>query len=142
MIATGHPNLREYESIMPIALAVDQRCLLIRMQLSGTLTVDEMVAAVDTAFPPGETRRFNVFSDHRGLIDPVTTEQLQALVSHLVRRRTAVGGMRWAIVVGQPASYGMMRMLGVLAEQIPITVEVFNDPAEAARWLDLRSADA
>ena len=35
-----------------------------------------------------------------------------------------------------PASYGMMRMVAVLAEQVPMKVEVFETLAAAGAWLD------
>jgi exopolyphosphatase/pppGpp-phosphohydrolase len=120
---------------MSITHTVDVDRLLLIFEVSGTITTDEMLAAVDRAVPVGDGRRYDVLSDHRALVFPATAAQLEALVSHLTRYRAVFGGMRWAVVVGQPASFGMMRMLSVLAERIPIEVEVFTDPEEASRWL-------
>lgn len=127
---------------MPIVVDVDPRRLLIRMELSGTLTVDEMVVAVDEVIALDASRDCSLLSDHRSLVVPAATAQLHALVSHMIKRRADLGGKRWAIVVERPVSYGMMRMLGVLAEQVPVVVEVFKDPAAAERWLGLPSPDA
>jgi len=121
---------------MPITHTVDTGRLLISLTVSGVLTTQEMLAAVDAVVSPGDQRRYNVLSDHRGLITPATTAQLRALVSYLSRNREVFGGMRWAIVTVQPASFGMMRMLSVLAESIPIEVGVFRDSLEAERWLE------
>jgi len=64
-----------------------------------------------------------------------------AMVAHLETVARAVTGTRWAIVTVAPASYGMMRMLSVRAEKIPMTVRIFDDPDEAESWL-LRDAEA
>jgi hypothetical protein len=121
---------------MTITHRIDPERRRLIFAVSGTITTEEMLAAVDRAVPAGDTRRYNVLSDHRALVTPATTAQIEALVGHLMRYKAVFGGMRWAIVVGQPASFGMMRMLSVLAERIPIEVEVFTDLAKAERWLE------
>ncbi len=121
---------------MPITHTVDTERRRIVFAVSGTLTTQDMLAAVDTAVLSAGPGAYSVLSDHSAIATPATTEQLQALVSHLTKYRTHFGGNRWAVVVGQPASFGMMRMLGVFAERIPIQVGVFDGPAEAIRWLE------
>ena len=122
--------------IMPITHTVDVRRRRLTFAVAGTVTIEEMVAAVDVAVRDAGAGGYSVLSDHRALAVPATTPQLQALVAHLTQYREHFGGNRWAVVVGQPASFGMMRMLSVLAERIPIHVEVFYDAAAAERWLD------
>jgi len=124
---------------MAITHSLDVTRRRLTFAVSGTLTTQDMLtavdAAVDAAVRAAGPGRYSVLSDHRALITPATTPQVEALVAHLAMYRDYFGGNRWAIVVGQPASFGMMRMLGVLAEQIPIEVGVFEDPNEAERWL-------
>jgi len=121
---------------MPITHAVDVARRLLRFDVAGTLTTEEMTRAVDGAARSLGPGRYQVLSDHRALITPATAPQLEALVAHLTRYRSHFGDSQWAVVVGQPASFGMMRMLGVLAERIPIEVEAFTDPAAAEVWLE------
>ena len=45
-------------------------------------------------------------------------------------------GDRWAIVATVPASYGMMRMLSVHAERVPMDARVFERAEDAESWLD------
>ena len=127
---------------MPITHAVDAERRRLRFAVSGTVVIQEMVAAVDAAVRAAGPGAYSVLSDHRALAVPATTAQLEALVAHLTQYREHFGGNRWAIVVGQPASFGMMRMLGVLAERIPIHVGVFTDPMAAESWLDELPAPA
>jgi hypothetical protein len=122
---------------MPVTYSVDVTRRLIRFTLSGTVTPDEMVAALDRAVNEAGAGRFLVLSDHRALTTPATTAQLQDLVGRLTRYREHVGGSRCAIVTAQPASFGMMRMFSVLAEAVPVEVDVFSDVADAERWLGL-----
>lgn len=124
---------------MPITHTMDAEHQRLVFTVSGTLTTQEMLAAVDESVRSAGPGKYGVLSDHRAITTPATREQLEALVHHLTRYRAHFGGSRWAVVVGQPASFGMMRMLGVFAEAIPIEVGVFEDLAEATEWLEALS---
>lgn len=129
-------------NLMPIAHIVDTKRRRLIFSVSGTITTEEMLTAADNAVHSLGPGTHKVLSDHRTLTTPATTPQLEALVAHLSKYRQHFGGTRWAIVVSQLASFGMMRMLGVLAERIPIHVAVFADPVDAERWLESGNADA
>lgn len=121
---------------MPISASFDHQAHLVRIEVGGTLTLSEMKAAIDTVVKEvGRDGGFDVLSDHRGLETPATGVQLEALVEHLRWHGQAMHGRRWAIVTCTAASYGMMRMLSVFAERIPMQVSVFLDLGEAERWL-------
>lgn len=126
---------------MPISHVVDTERRLLTFAVTGTLSTAEMLAAVDEAVAGVGAGRYRVLSDHRGLDTPSTTPQLEALVGHLLKYRAIFAGSRWAVVVVKPASFGMMRMLSVLAERIPMKVEVFTDPASAMSWLESPAGD-
>ena len=57
------------------------------------------------------------------------------MLEHIRMHGQAFYGSRWAVVTIAPASFGMMRMLGTLAESILIAVRIFADVPEALRWL-------
>lgn len=42
---------------------------------------------------------------------------------------------RWAMVVDDPASYGMARMGQSLMEDMAVSFEIFSDPEAAEAWL-------
>ncbi len=121
---------------MSISASVDRQAHLVRLEVAGTLTSSEMTTAIDGVIKEmGTDSGFDVLSDHRGLETPATPAQLESLVWHLRLHGHPMHGRRWAIVTRTAASYGMMRMLSVLAERIPMQVSVFQDPADAEHWL-------
>lgn len=101
-----------------------------------------MLACVSSAAREAAAPGFNIVSDHREIGEPATRAQLEELVSHIATLREYFVGSRWAVIVGTAASYGMMRMLAVLAERVPLSVQVFTDPADAERWARVRNPRA
>lgn len=121
---------------MAIQVAVDKHKRRIEASLSGEVSIDEIRAAIDAAvrhpdFEPG----FDVLSDHTRIRKAITTAQMEAMVAHLESLSTVMGGARWAIVTTKTASYGMMRMLSVRIQEVPMTVAVFRKRDEAEGWL-------
>ena len=105
-----------------------------RAAVQGDFTADDMLRTVSDAAREAGEPGWNVLSDHREIGEPATREQLEQLVGHLTVLRRYFQGARWAVIVARPASYGMMRMLQVLAERVPVTVRIFVDAARAERW--------
>jgi hypothetical protein len=117
---------------VPITYRVDRDARLIRAEVHGDFTVTDIVDTVNAA--AGEAGPgFDVLSDHRGVGEPATRTQLEQMVGLEALRRNFVG-RRWAVVVSSRASFGMMRMLEVLAERVPMTVRVFVSIERAERW--------
>ena len=119
---------------MPITHELDRERRLVRAVVRGDFTADDMLRTVSDAARAAGEPGWNVLSDHREIGEPATREQLEQLVGHLAVQRRWFHGSRWAVVVARPASYGMMRMLQVLAERVPMTVRVFVDADRAERW--------
>lgn len=121
---------------MPVEVSVDGKRRLVVARLSGVLTLQEILGAIDGAagdplFGPG----FDVLSDHTLVEEPITPAQAKEMVKHLRELADAFQGFRWAVVTVAPASYGMIRMVSALVEPAGIDVRVFPSLAEAEAWL-------
>ena len=119
---------------VPISYTLDRETRLIRAVVQGDFSVQDMFACVSGAARDAAEPGFNVISDHREIGEPATREQVEELVLHLAGMRDYFAGARWAVMVSKPASFGMMRMLGVMAERVPMDVRVFFDAARAELW--------
>lgn len=109
---------------------------MVRMELTGTLSTEEVLACVDDAAQTiGSRQGFRLLSDHRGLDTPATPSQIQALVMRIGSHGDALSGLRWAIVTVMAASQGMMGQLARYASTVGVQVGVFRDMQEAEQWL-------
>lgn len=121
---------------MPITFRVDDDARVVHAEITGALEAAEMVAGVrDIAALLAARPGHAVVTDQRGVARPATREQVDAVVHALMLHTAVLRDRRWAIVTALPASYGMMRALGVYAERIPITVAVFWDAEAATAWV-------
>ena len=121
---------------MPIRAWVDEDHKLARFEIVGEWTTEEMIEAISRILATiGDRTGFDLISDHLGIGEPATPDQIRALVGHLTRKGSALVGRRAAVIVGNPTSYGMMRMLGAYTERIGIEVGIFSSVPEAMRWL-------
>jgi hypothetical protein len=119
---------------VPISYTLDREARLIRAAVRGDFTVQDMFACVSGAAREAGEPGYNVVSDHREIGEPATRGQIEELVQYLAGLRDYFGGARWAVMVSKQASFGMMRMLGVMAERVPMDVRVFFDADHAERW--------
>jgi len=121
---------------MPIKLWIERDLRRIRADLSGVVSISEMLEAINASVEdPDYEAGFDVLSDHTGIDQPISTENVHHLVKHLQALTEHFEGTRWAIVTEKPASYGMMRMLSVFARRVPMNVRVFRSIAAAEAWL-------
>lgn len=127
---------------MPVRQWVDKEHGRIRAEVWGKVTAGEIVAAIDRSvhdpdFEPG----LSVLSDHRRIERPLTTRQAKLTAAHLESLSRYLAGTRWAVVTASPASFGMIRMLAVLAERVPMTIRAFPTLEEAEAWLAETATD-
>lgn len=127
---------------MPITYALDQDRKLIRAEVAGEFTADDMLRCVTDAAVEAKGAGWNVISDHRRISHPATRDQLERLTGRLESMRRHFSGARWAVVTTNVASFGMMRMLQVMAERIPMQLQIFGDYEEAERWVTSRPSAA
>ncbi|OPL19253.1 MAG: hypothetical protein AVO35_11790 [Candidatus Aegiribacteria sp. MLS_C] len=121
---------------MPIRVWIEPERRLVRIEIEGDSTTEDILDSIDDAVSdPDAEPGFSILSDHRAVGEPLTTPQVQAMVSRMESLREVMSGCRWAVVTHKPASVGMMRMLAVLLNRIPMTIEVFGTMEEAEDWL-------
>jgi hypothetical protein len=121
---------------MPIEVRVDTNKYRVHAVLSGILTLHEMIQAVNTTVEdPAFRNGIDILSDHTRLEKPIETDEAKLLARHFQVLQEHFTGSRWAVVTKKEASYGMMRMLSVFLEKVPMYLQVFYSFAEAERWL-------
>jgi hypothetical protein len=124
---------------VPIKSDVDHDARLIRFELQGELETAEMLAAVDDVLRRLDGRKgYDFLSDNRQLTKPATPAQIKPLMSRLAAAGDTVTGAQCAVIVGQEASYGMMRLMAAHAEPLGIRVGVFWNMEDALRFLGPR----
>ncbi len=125
---------------MPISYTIDSDQGVVYALVEGTFTLEEMLSTIGKVVQDPKFRKgFAVLSDHRSIVSPATTNQVQSLVRH-ARQFEILAGTKWAIVTTNDLSFGMMRMFSALAETIPMRIEVFRDYDEALAWLKDKGA--
>jgi hypothetical protein len=120
---------------MPIQYRIDQSDMLVRLELSDPLDLEQVQEAVhrlvsDPALRPG----LNFISDHSKLDFTATTDFVRAIRTPLIDLVERLGPFRCAIVVPSDASYGMARMAESLTEDIHAEVLAFRSLEEAESW--------
>ena len=121
---------------MPIKYRIDKGNRIIFAEVEGDFTLEDIIKTINSVVSDRDFRSgFNVLSDHRKIGEPATTQQMQGMAAHLESLSYAYGGTKWAMLVSKEASYGMMRMLSALVENVPIELRVFRDMEEALTWL-------
>jgi len=127
---------------MPIRHWIDREHRLIRAEVSGSTSIEQMQECVrDAICHPDFRIGFNVISDHTRVTEIISTEQVKQLTSQLALFRNQLRNAKWAVVTTAPASVGMMRMLSVYLEQVPVTLRIFATEEEAMDWLRLAAPD-
>jgi hypothetical protein len=121
---------------MPIMVWIDKDQRLIRSEVSGSFSEEAISNAINESvghpdYEPG----FNVLSDHTRVTEFITTPQAYSMARHLESLSDQMANVRWAVVTREPASYGMMRMMSVLVERVPMEVQIFATIEEAEEWV-------
>jgi hypothetical protein len=84
---------------------------------------------------PAYVRGFNFLTDRRAQTDVPGHEFPRQVLRFLVEHTGEMGRYRWAAVSPREATFQMLRMFSVLAEEADIHVRSFKDYEEARRWL-------
>lgn len=121
---------------MPIRAEIDERDALLKFEIVGDWTTEEM-EQVTLEGVRGIAGRagYDALCDLTRTGRASTPAEIRRLVQILMEEGSALRGRRAAMIVGNPTSYGMMRMLSALTEPIGIEVKIFSNVAEAMRFL-------
>ncbi len=121
---------------MPIGYEVDVERRRLVVSLSGRVSIEEMLDAIRSSVAdPRFESGFDVLSDHTKLATPIAPGDVPRVIQCLRSVADKVAGARWAVVAPSAASFGMMRLIGVQAEAVPIEIRVFGEVADAEAWL-------
>lgn len=99
----------------------------------NTIEVFEAVLnalVTDPDFKPG----MGLLADRRNLAAP-TTSELKRYIELVRRYKPQLGTCPWAVVTGDMANFGMVRMGSTLGSFVGIKSEVFKTEEEALEWL-------
>ncbi len=121
---------------MPIESYIDEARKRVVARVRGDFTFTDIVETLernlgDPRWRPG----FDVLSDHTEVGEPITPSQARRMVVRLGALSDLLTGSRWAIVTTKLASYSMMKVIALMAEQVPMEIEVFTSLEEAEAWL-------
>ena len=121
---------------MAITFTIDVARRLVLLRAESFSDQDEWFARFDEAvadprFEPG----FDFLYDRTTGPEIPDTELVRSWVLRHARRINGIGGGRLAVIVSEPAIYGMLRMASVFAESEGVRVGGFWSEAEALAWL-------
>ena len=80
---------------------------------------------------------YQVLSDSRDVTTPITPMQTKDLIARLRETGMTSQVRRAAVVVGNEASYGMMRLLGARTEPLGVEIAAFWTLEEALAFLSV-----
>jgi hypothetical protein len=122
---------------MPTEYEIDKMAGIIRFDVRGAITTEEMFQTLDRVVADPDFRAgMKVLSDHRRMETVVTSDFLMAFVRYLDDHGEAFRGSTWALVEASEAGYGMGRVAAALTEFQSVDMQVFRDIDQARRWLE------
>lgn len=127
---------------MPITYSIDpaQRLVLVTIRTPYTIAdVQHVIPAL--LADPAYVRGMVGLIERRDADDVPTTAYVQQVVRLLKTYAAQLGPCKWALVVNQPASYGMGRMVGLQISDSGLMLNVFYTLDEARAWLGLDGHD-
>lgn len=125
---------------MTITYRIHEKSGIVRIQLSGTLHLNEMVRTVeellgDPRIQPG----MNILSDHSRVQEVATMEFVGATIPLLGHLAEHLGAFRCAVVTTRAGSQRMTKLAAVLAERTGAEVRAFRTLDEPESWLSART---
>jgi hypothetical protein len=130
---------------MPLSYSVDRAGACLLVVASGVVAIDDLAHHITACAEDPAARDCDL-----ALFD---LRQAKAAIgySDLVMFRDFLGHAlqtgpqrRWALLVCSDVSYGLARMFVTLSEDLPLSIDIFEDQATALSWLldrDPQSSD-
>ncbi len=118
----------------PLSYEIDEHRQEVRVTYLRQPSFEEWAATMeailaDRRYRPG----FGFLMDRRKIEKPASTTYMQRLVQFVRAHRPQSGAARWALVVGDVASFGMARMAEGLDPSE--TIKAFREIESARNWL-------
>ena len=122
---------------MPLRIHVDVDAGFLRAEGSGHLSLQDLQEALAAIvehpdFTPGMPQLCDL-SDVEDV--DLTYGDLKAVVEWAMGRAERLGRSKVALVASEPVVFGVSRMYGVLAQDLPTDIRVFRTREDALRWL-------
>jgi hypothetical protein len=120
-----------------LTYTIDRGAGIVRLHYTGAPEWSEMKEVLEAVLRDPDHRPGDGFlADRSRIVTPQTAGYIQKIVSFVRHHQDGFGAARWALVVKGGAPYGMGRMAQALGDDIAaMDLELFEDPAEAERWL-------
>lgn len=123
---------------MGVRFTIDADERLVSYVVEGITTLDHaraFFAAVLTHpdYAPG----FNFLGDRREVDEEPDSAYIRAVSLEVLARQGILGPCRWAVLVDSDASYGMVRLCGLLTASSRVEIKPFRTMSEAGQWLGL-----
>jgi hypothetical protein len=118
---------------MPIHFAIDRQNRLVAYVVEGNATAEEARAFLDAVVAhPHYCYGFDFFGDRREVDSAPEPVYIYAVAAEVNARARLIGPCRWAVVVGDPLAFGMVRMWGLMAQASGVEIRAFRTAEEAA----------
>ena len=109
---------------------------IVYLTVSGESSFGEWEGALRRVLAdPAYVKGFDFLTDRREQRDVPEPEFPRQVLRFLVEHTPDMGRYRWAAVSPREATFQMLRMFSILAEETDIRVRAFRDYEEARRWL-------
>lgn len=121
---------------MPVEVSVDVGNDLVTLTVTGLVGTDEMLRSIMRVLShPSFRSGIRVLTDMRSALHGASGEEVRRVAQLLIANRDKMTGVKNAVVVGQTATYGIMRMLQLQTEGFPFEFALFYDIDQAREWL-------
>jgi hypothetical protein len=126
---------------MAVETSIDTQRGLVSMKLAGPVGADEFLAGfTDMLNLPGFGPGLKILVDMLEHVHQVDSEDIRRIAAVFLEHGEEFRGTDVAVVVGGPASYGLLRMLQAFVEDAPFRFMVFYSRSEAEKELGLSGA--
>ena len=122
---------------MPIKYTIDRTQNLTIFNLTGEVTLSDLIDTIDT-YGKSDPTFYEIYDAREIDGDRLTTAEIQKLAVFLKKHpnRRALGS-KTAVVVSNDIDFGLSRMISSLTDQeVPYKIEVFRTMDMAHQWLD------
>ena len=123
---------------MPLTYTINAETGLVTLRYDGSVDFEEWTNQMHALLADPKYQTGSGLLVDRRLAGAPSAAFVRRLVGFLRDHSEELSGARVAMLVAEPASYGMARMLQAFAAELPMQIEVFREMDEAEKWLAVR----